>query len=181
MPSIGEIIKQYRLKAGLSQQQLGEKLGLASVARQRVAQWENGYRTPASEHLLKLMAVLNIPPEEFDEYRKGVNMETESLLALTRQESGVVLYDGGDLIICNWSNIDGMPRLSPCGLGLLGLNEELVVEGEPQRIEDIGAWLDTQEHRVIYDANDDYPLLAGLAGKLYRVNGAYVIAPNGWN
>lgn len=69
MPAIGEVIKEYRLKVGLSQQQLGEKLGLASVARQRVSQWENGYRTPASGHLLKLMAVLNIPPEAFDEYR----------------------------------------------------------------------------------------------------------------
>lgn len=72
LPTIGEVIKEYRLKAGLSQQQLGEKLGLASVARQRVAQWENGYRTPASEHLLKLMAVLNIPPEAFDEYKNNI-------------------------------------------------------------------------------------------------------------
>lgn len=71
MPAIGEVIKEYRLKAGLSQQQLGEKLGLTSVARQRVAQWENGYRTPASEHLLKIMAVLNIPPRAFDEFEKG--------------------------------------------------------------------------------------------------------------
>ncbi len=117
--------------------------------------------------------------------KEAGRMKVKNLMKITRQESGVVLYDGGDLIICNWSNIDGMPRLSPGGLGLLGLNEELVVDGEPERIEDIGAWLDTQEHRVIYDANDDYPLLAGLGGKLYRVNGAYVgayvIAPNGWN
>lgn len=72
LPTIGEIIKQYRIKAGMSQQQLGEKLGLASVAQQRVSQWENGYRTPASEHLLKLMAVLNIPPEAFDEYKNNI-------------------------------------------------------------------------------------------------------------
>jgi transcriptional regulator with XRE-family HTH domain len=71
MPRIGEVIKDYRLKAGLSQQELSEKIGVSSAGQQRIANWESGYRTPASEYLLKLMRVLHIPPEAFDEYTGG--------------------------------------------------------------------------------------------------------------
>lgn len=69
MPSIGEVIKEYRQKAGISQQRLGETIGLQASQQQRVGQWESGNRTPAAEYLLKIMSVLHIPPEAFDEYK----------------------------------------------------------------------------------------------------------------
>ena len=71
MPAIGEVIKQYRQSAGLSQQRLGEKIGLQASQRQRIMQWESGSRTPAAEYLLKIMSVLHIPPEAFDEYKNS--------------------------------------------------------------------------------------------------------------
>ena len=72
MPRIGEVIREYRLKAGLTQAKLGEKVGIAAAHQRRIAEWERGARTPMGNHLLKLMAALKIPPEAFDEY-KAVN------------------------------------------------------------------------------------------------------------
>lgn len=71
MPEIGKVIRDYRQKAGISQQKLGKIVGLQASQQQRVAEWENGLRTPASIYLLKLMAVLHIPPEAFDEYNNS--------------------------------------------------------------------------------------------------------------
>ena len=69
--TIGEIIRKHRQKQGLSQQQLGELLGIKASAQQRVMHWETNRRTPNAEYLLKLMAVLHIPPAAFDEYKEG--------------------------------------------------------------------------------------------------------------
>ena len=69
--TIGEIIKQHRQKAGLTQQQLGDLLDIKASAQQRVMHWETNRRTPNAEYLLKLMAVLHIPPTAFDEYKEG--------------------------------------------------------------------------------------------------------------
>lgn len=72
MPRIGEVIKQYRQKAELSQEELAEKLGVLRVA---VTRWELGTRTPNAEYLLKLMAVLHIPPTAFDEFNFNKNLK----------------------------------------------------------------------------------------------------------
>ena len=104
-----------------------------------------------------------------------------TLQDITKQESGIVLYGDGDMIICNWSSIDGMPRLDPTGSTPLGLGDALSVESDAQDITDTGAWLDDRQHNLIYDRNDDYAQLHGQTGKLYSVSGATVIAPGDWN
>ena len=71
MPRIGEVIKEYRVNSGISQQRLGEDIGLNASHRQRISDWESGARTPSAEHLLRIMSVLKIPPEAFDEYREA--------------------------------------------------------------------------------------------------------------
>lgn len=71
MPEIGEVIKAYRQKAGLSQQRLGEDIGLVASQRHRVSDWESARKTPAAKYLLKIMSVLRIPPEAFDEYNNS--------------------------------------------------------------------------------------------------------------
>lgn len=53
----GENIKKARLKAGWTQKQLGEKMG---ITLQTVAQWETGRRTPKFETLQKLAAALGV-------------------------------------------------------------------------------------------------------------------------
>lgn len=53
----GERIKQARKRAGLTQKQLGEKLG---ITFQSVAQWETGKRIPKVESLQKIADALNM-------------------------------------------------------------------------------------------------------------------------
>lgn len=55
--TIGESIKIERKKAGLTQKELGQKIG---VTYQTVAQWENGYRNPKIETVEKLANALGI-------------------------------------------------------------------------------------------------------------------------
>ncbi len=42
------------------------------------------------------------------------------LQELTGQESGIVIYDNKEAVICNWVNIAGYPRLAPFGFKIMG-------------------------------------------------------------
>lgn len=55
---IGERIKAARKKAGLTQKQLGEKMG---ISYQAVAQWENDLRNPKIETLRAIANALGVP------------------------------------------------------------------------------------------------------------------------
>ena len=54
--NIGEQIRNYRKKAGLSQKELGQKLG---VSQQHIAQYETGKRMPKLETVKKIAVALN--------------------------------------------------------------------------------------------------------------------------
>jgi len=60
--SIGERIKSARINAGLSQEALGNKLGLSKMA---ISKYENGTVTPNSTALLSLSTALDVKPEFF--------------------------------------------------------------------------------------------------------------------
>lgn len=53
----GERIKQARKNAGLSQKELGKKLGISPVM---ISQYENGIRNPKLESLQKIADALNV-------------------------------------------------------------------------------------------------------------------------
>ncbi len=53
----GQRIKAMRKKVGLTQKELGDKLGLSFQA---VAQWENDLRTPKQQSLIKIAKALGI-------------------------------------------------------------------------------------------------------------------------
>lgn len=55
--SIGQHIKEARLKAGITQAELANKLG---IAYQSIGQWERGLRTPKIETLRKIAEVLGM-------------------------------------------------------------------------------------------------------------------------
>jgi len=99
--------------------------------------------------------------------------KVENLMELTGQESGIVVYGNSEAIVCNWANVDGLPRASM--VGVIGLNEEIEkVEGLNGRIED---YVDADD--VISNDNDDE--LKGDA-TIYKLPGdIIVIAPKGWN
>lgn len=56
--SIGENIKEARIHAGLTQKQLGERLGITS---QSIAQWETGRREPKYQSIVKIAGALDVP------------------------------------------------------------------------------------------------------------------------
>ena len=56
--SIGENIKKIRVDAGLTQKELGERLGITS---QSIAQWETGRREPKYQSMVKIADALNVP------------------------------------------------------------------------------------------------------------------------
>ncbi len=57
---LSENIRFYRKQAGLSQEQLAEKL---DISRQAVAKWESGQSAPSTENLLRLCEILNVSLE----------------------------------------------------------------------------------------------------------------------
>ena len=59
--SLGEAIKAHRIRCGMSQELLAERLG---VSRQAVSKWETGAAEPSTANLLALAKVFDIPPEQ---------------------------------------------------------------------------------------------------------------------
>lgn len=114
-----------------------------------------------------------------------------TLQDLTGQESGVVVY-GREGIICNWSSINGLPRMFVTGLlglgeiGLESIGEVPLAEITPKPIEDIGAAL--EEVFIIYGDDADADSLIGTPGRVWEFpdpstkdTTVRVYAPDGWN
>ena len=59
--SLREAIKAHRIRCGMSQELLAERLG---VSRQAVSKWETGAAEPSTSNLLALAKVFDIPPEQ---------------------------------------------------------------------------------------------------------------------
>lgn len=78
--TIGERIREIRKSRGLTQKELGERLGLSY---QSIAQWENNLRKPKSETILKIATALGVRYEDI------VGIETfdtgEELLARLKE------------------------------------------------------------------------------------------------
>ena len=59
--SLGEVLKERRIQAQLTQEYVAESLG---VTRQAVSKWENGTSDPSTTNLLKLAKLYGISPED---------------------------------------------------------------------------------------------------------------------
>lgn len=57
--TIGNNIRAHRRRMGMSQKELGEKLG--GISQQQIGQWENGDKNPKLETQIKIAAALNVP------------------------------------------------------------------------------------------------------------------------
>ena len=86
MNEIGRIIKEARKEKGLTQKELGEKLG---VSYQMIAQYESGRRKPKIETLKRISAVLGVGLEDF---------MTDSEISLFESLSNLYL-NAGNLIV----------------------------------------------------------------------------------
>jgi hypothetical protein len=102
-----------------------------------------------------------------------------NLQELTGKESGIVVYapegQRAEAIVCNWSSVNGLPRLDPMGTGILGLGEDIPeVEGED--CDDIGSLL--EDVSIIYANGEDMP----TCGEIYRLPDfdATILVPEDW-
>lgn len=68
----GELIKAARKKAGLTQAQLAEKLGISYVG---VSQWENDLRNPKLDTLQRIAAALGVPVQDLISDWEAVDKE----------------------------------------------------------------------------------------------------------
>lgn len=99
-----------------------------------------------------------------------------TLQEMTGRESGIVIYtDTREAVICNWSSIKGLPRVSPIGYGILGLGE--VIDAK-----DIGP---VQIQPYLYgvvaiysESNVEIP----ATGTAYSIDDGdiYIITPDDW-
>lgn len=92
-------------------------------------------------------------------------------------ESGIVCYDDGNAIICNWTRFDGLPAISI--FGVIGTGDEIEVIGRRKS----DSWRRCIEGcNVIYDANNDMELADDGDAEIIELgNGVIVVAPLDWN
>lgn len=57
--TIGNNIRAHRRRKGMTQKELGEKLG--GISQQQIGQWENGTANPKLETQIKIAAALDVP------------------------------------------------------------------------------------------------------------------------
>ena|SRR5690606_25178155 len=95
-----------------------------------------------------------------------------NLQELTGQESGIIIYDGKG-ILCNWSSINGFPRIF--AFGLVGLGEEIPeVTGEHMDISSLLEDVNIEIHAHYTD--EELPKF----GTVYQIGDITVIAPDDW-
>ena len=98
-----------------------------------------------------------------------------NLQELTGQESGIVIYNEKDGILCNWTGINGYPRVF--ATGLIGLGEE-IPEIEGEHTDNLSDLLENVniEIRAHY-TDEELP----KSGTVYQINDEItVIAPDDW-
>lgn len=101
----------------------------------------------------------------------------ENLQELTRQESGIVIYDGQEGVLCNWSNTEGYPRIDPFGYSVMGLGEE-IPEVEGKHYDELAVFLEDISITNMSSCEVELP----ISGTVYEVsNNITVIAPDDWN
>ena len=59
--NLGEVIKEHRVRCGMTQEYVAEQLNLS---RQAVSKWENGTSEPTTSNLLALADLFGVPAEE---------------------------------------------------------------------------------------------------------------------
>ena len=102
-----------------------------------------------------------------------------SLQEVTGQESGIVIYEGDgvtpEAVVCNWSSVQGFPRVDPLGLAVLGFGED-IPERKGTRSDDIPSLMAGVQ--IVYAHGEDMP----QSGTVFDFgDGVTVICPDDWN
>ncbi len=81
---IGDKIRECRISAGLTQEQLSERL---HIVRQTLSKWEKGSSSPDGEMLLKISQELNVPVTELLGVENESEAEVSRLEALLKEQT----------------------------------------------------------------------------------------------
>ena len=87
--TLGERIKNYRQRAGLSQEQLAEKI---NVSRQAITKWENDSGMPDIDNLILLSKVMEISLDELVMGEKGNDISDIRRSAINQRNRNCKLY-----------------------------------------------------------------------------------------
>ena len=75
--TIGETIRKYRIAAGMTQQQVGEAIGLKTSHRQRLSDWETG-RVPQPTPVKNYGGAENTA-DSIDEFKNIKNLKGKTM------------------------------------------------------------------------------------------------------
>jgi hypothetical protein len=99
-----------------------------------------------------------------------------TLYELTGQESGIVIYEDAEGVLCNWSNVFGYPKIDPLGISVIGMNEE-IPEVEGKHFNNLSSFFNGIS---ITNMSCDDPEIP-TSGTVYKVtDNINVIAPDDW-
>lgn len=87
--TLGEKIKKYRQKLGLSQEQLAEKI---NVSRQAITKWENDSGIPDIDNLISLSKVMGISLDELVMGEKENDISDIKRSVINQRNSNCKLY-----------------------------------------------------------------------------------------
>lgn len=87
--TLGERIKNYRQKAGLSQEQLAEKI---NVSRQAITKWENDSGIPDIDNLISLSKVMGLSLDELVMGEKENDISDIKRSAINQRNRNCKLY-----------------------------------------------------------------------------------------
>lgn len=120
----GERIRAERRKAGMTQAELGVKLGLSGSA---VAQWEKNYRKPKEKTICRIAAALGVSPHDISPEIKPDELTDEAFLARISNLRPTAHNDMGGKselafhgLTARWRDAVGLygsPTCSNCGSG----------------------------------------------------------------
>lgn len=126
--TLGQKIKRIRTFRNMTQQELGEAIGLdAKGAANRIAQYETNYRVPKKEMILDMAKALNVSylnfyvpvsgsAEDIIETLFWLDEDNPSALNLFEFERSNKKYGTGNNIVARYDDNDDMPVEPPVGL-----------------------------------------------------------------
>lgn len=87
--TLGERIKEYRQKVGLSQEALAEKI---NVSRQAITKWESNNGIPDIDNLIMLSKVMGISLDELVLGKKGIDESDIKKTAINYRKRCCTIY-----------------------------------------------------------------------------------------
>ncbi len=101
----------------------------------------------------------------------------KNLKNLTGKNKGIIKYENGEVVICEWLDNRGFPKPFHSDLSFVQLR---ILKKNECKTNDVSKEIDFK--KVVYNKNDDVSKLQGKSGTVYDLEyGITVIVPDDWN